>query len=141
MLRYPLLHPPLLRALAATGHGSRILVADANYAHATNVAPGAEVIHLNLRPGLATVDDILAPLLTAVPVESAQTMLPDNGEPPGCWRGYERLLGPDLPLEPLERFEFYRTCRQPDVALCIASGDTRLYANLLLTVGFLPPTG
>lgn len=138
MLRYPLLHPPLLRALAATGHGSRILLADANYAHATNVAPGAELIHLNLRPGLVTVDDVLTPLLTAVPVESVTAMRPDDGNPPDCWRGYERLLGPDLPLRPVERFEFYRTCREPEVALCVATGDDRLYANLLLTVGFLP---
>ncbi|HEX6352890.1 RbsD/FucU family protein [Actinophytocola sp.] len=139
MLRYPLLHPPLLASLAATGHGSRILIADANYAHATNVAPTAEVIYLNLRPGLVGIDDILSTLLTAVPLEAVHTMRPDDGTTPEFWQDYERLLGPDLPLEPLERLEFYRTCREPDLALCIASGDTRHYANLLLTVGFLPP--
>lgn len=140
MLRYPLLHPPLLRSLAATGHGSRILIADANYAHATNVAPGADVIYLNLRPGLVGIDDILTTLLTAVPIESVHTMRPDDGTTPEFWQDYERLLGPELPLDPIERLEFYRTCRDPDLALCIASGDTRHYANLLLTVGFLPPT-
>jgi L-fucose mutarotase len=140
VLRYPLLHPPLLRSLAATGHGSRILIADANYAHATNVAPTAEVIYLNLRPGLVGIDDILATLLTAVPLEAVHTMRPDDGTDPEFWPDYERALGPDLPLRPLERLEFYRTCREPDLALCIASGDTRHYANLLLTVGFLPPS-
>lgn len=140
MLRYPLLHPPLLRSLAATGHGSRILIADANYAHATNVAPSAEVIHLNLRPGLVAIDDILSTLLTAVPIESVRTMRPDDGTTPAFWQDYESLLGPDLLLEPLDRFAFYRACREPDLAVCIASGDTRHYANLLLTVGFLPPT-
>jgi L-fucose mutarotase len=137
VLRYPLLHPPLLRSLAATGHGSRVLIADANYAHATNVAPGADVIYLNLRPGLVGIDDILATLLTAVPIESVHTMRPDNGPTPDFWQSYERAIG--LPLQPLERFEFYRTCREPDLALCIASGDTRHYANLLLTVGAVPP--
>jgi len=33
-------HPLLLRSLAATGHGSRILIADANYAHATSRRTG-----------------------------------------------------------------------------------------------------
>ena len=139
MLRYPLLHPPLLRSLAATGHGSTILIADANYAHATNVAPGADLIYLNLRPGMIAIDDILTTLLTAVPIESVRSMRPDDGSTPEFWQDYERLLGPDLPLEPVERFAFYRECREPDLALCIASGDTRHYANLLLTVGALPP--
>jgi L-fucose mutarotase len=139
VLRYPLIHPPLLRGLAATGHGSRILIADANYAHATNVAPTTDVIYLNLRPGLVGIDDILTTLLTAVPLEEVHTMQPDDGSTPEFWQDYERHLGPELPLQPLDRFAFYRACREPNLALCIASGDTRHYANLLLTVGFLPP--
>jgi L-fucose mutarotase len=84
-----------------------------------------------------TVDDVLAPLLTAVPIESVTAMLPDEGTRPECRRGYEQLPGPGLPLRPVERLEFYRTCREPEVAVCVATGDDRLYANLLLTVGFL----
>jgi L-fucose mutarotase len=103
------------------------------------VAPGADVVYLNLRPGLVGIDDILTTLLTAVPVEAVHTMSPDDGTTPEFWPDYERLLGPGLPLEPLDRFAFYRKCRDQDLALCIASGDTRHYANLLLTVGFLPP--
>jgi hypothetical protein len=34
VLRHHLPHPPLPSALAATGHGSRVLLADAGYAHA-----------------------------------------------------------------------------------------------------------
>lgn len=97
------------------------------------------MVHLNLRPGLVGIDDILTTLLTAVPIESVRTMRPDDGTTPEFWQDYERLLGPDLPLEAIDRFAFYRECRGPDLALCIASGDTRHYANLLLTVGFLPP--
>ncbi len=50
MLRFPLIHPPLLAALAACGHGGKVLLADANYSHGTNVYPGATTIYLNLRP-------------------------------------------------------------------------------------------
>jgi L-fucose mutarotase len=76
VLRYELLHPDLLRALAAAGHGSRILLADANYPHSTGANPGAARVHLNLRPGLVTVEQVLEVLLDAVPVESAAVMVP-----------------------------------------------------------------
>jgi len=137
MLRYPLLHPPLLSALATAGHGSRVLLADANYAHRTNVHHRAELVHLNLRPGLLTVDQVLEPLLTAVPVEAVHTMRPDEGGAPPAWADYERLLGPDLPLRPLARQDFYDACRGPELAVCVATGDGRLYANVLLTIGFV----
>ncbi|WP_031469710.1 RbsD/FucU family protein [Sciscionella sediminilitoris] len=139
MLRYPLLHPPLLRALATAGHGSKVLIADANYAHDANAHPRAERIHLNLRPGLVAADDILETLLTAVPVESVQVMSPDDGTTPAVFARYRDLLGPELPLRPLERFAFYERCREPDLTVCIASGDDRLYANILLTLGYLAP--
>jgi L-fucose mutarotase len=35
--------------------------------------------------------------------------------------------------------EFYAECRQSDLAVCVATGDDRLYANLLLTIGFVAP--
>ncbi len=138
MLRYPLLHPPLIGALAATGHGSHVLIADANYAHTTNVHPGAERIYLNLRPGLIAVDEILTTLLTAVPIESAATMRPDDGSTPAFWARYQEALGLDVPFGAIGRQEFYETCLKPGLAICVASGDDRHYANLLLTIGATP---
>jgi aryl-alcohol dehydrogenase-like predicted oxidoreductase len=79
MLRFPLIHPPLLAALAACGHGGKVLLADANYSHSTNVHPGATTIYLNLRPGLLTVHQVLEPLLQAVPVEAADVMTSGDG--------------------------------------------------------------
>lgn len=139
MLRYPLLHPQLLGALAAAGHGSKVLIADANYAHSTKVHPQAERVFLNLRPGIVAVDDILETLLTALPIEAVHVMRPDDGSTPEVFSRYRELLGANLPLQQLERFEFYDTCRQPDLAVCIASGDARLYSNVLLTIGYVPP--
>ncbi|WP_318783043.1 RbsD/FucU domain-containing protein [Cellulosimicrobium sp. SH8] len=43
MLRYPLLHPGLIGALAGAGHGSRVLLADANYPHSTGRVRGRTV--------------------------------------------------------------------------------------------------
>jgi L-fucose mutarotase len=139
VLRFPLIHPPLLAALAACGHGGKVLIADANYSHATNVSPRAALIHLNLRPGLVTVDQVLEPVLAAVPVEAVHVMQPDEGPEPEVFAAYRALLGPGVPLRPLGRLDFYATCREPDLAVCVATGDGRLYANVLLTVGYIRP--
>jgi L-fucose mutarotase len=126
-------------ALPACGHGGKVLIADANYSHSTNVSPRAALIHLNLRPGLVTVDQVLEPVLAAVPVEAVHVMRPDEGDDPDVFGRYRKLLGPGLPLQPLGRLDFYAACREPDLAVCIATGDDRLYANVLLTLGYVRP--
>ncbi len=135
MIKYGLTHPALLAALAQSGHGTRILIADGNYPHNTGAPAGAARIALNLRPGLLTVDQILEVLIDAVPLEEATVMTrPDGGEAPAVL-GYRDLLGAGVPVSGLGRLEFYEASRQPDVGVLIASGDIRTYANLLLTVG------
>ncbi|MCK9794591.1 RbsD/FucU family protein [Isoptericola sp. 4D.3] len=147
MLRYELLHPGLVAALAAAGHGSRVLLADANYPHSTGARPGAARVHLNLRPGLLTVDQVLEVLLDAVPVESAAVMVPGGvsgdvvaaGEEIPAHTGYRGLLGPGVGWDELDRFAFYDAARSDDVAVLVATGDQRVYANLLLTLGVRTP--
>jgi L-fucose mutarotase len=140
MLRFPLIHPPLLAALGAAGHGARILLADANYSHSTNISPRADLVHLNVRPGLVTVDQVLEPVLASVPVEAVSVMRPDDGSTPAVFARYRELLGEDLPLQPLGRLDFYAAGRADDLARGVATGDDRLYANVLLTIGFIPPS-
>ena len=38
-------------------------------------------------------------------------------------------------LTKIERFKFYEVAGTPDVCLTIATGEQRIYANLLLTIG------
>jgi L-fucose mutarotase len=139
MLRQGLIHPPLLAALAGSGHGSRILLADANYAHDVNVRVGAPVIYLNLRAGLVRVDAVLELIVATVPIESAVGMRPDDGSTPAVWSRYAGILGSDLLDPPLARTDFYAEARAPSLAFAVATGDERLYANLLLTVGWVDP--
>jgi len=141
VLRLPLIHPPLLAALGAVGHGGRVLIADANYSHATNVHPAATVIYLNIRAGLVGVDDVLEPVLAVLPVEAMTLMRPDDGSTPAVFGRYRELAGPDVPVDLLGRLDFYAECRQPALAVCVATGDQRLYANVLLTVGYIRPPG
>jgi L-fucose mutarotase len=134
MLKTTLLHPGISNALGRAGHGSTILISDGNYPHSTGTRQGADRVFLNLRPGLVAVDDILATVLTAVPVESAFVMRPEEGPEPDIFPVFRRHLEP-VALTALDRFAFYDKAREPDLALAIASGDTRLYANIILTIG------
>ncbi|GIF65611.1 transporter [Asanoa ishikariensis] len=134
MLKTTLLHPGIAGALGRAGHGSTILISDGNYPHSTGTKPGADVVFLNLRPGLVAVDDILTTVLTAIPVESAFVMRPADGPEPDIFPVFRQHLDP-VPLTALDRFAFYDKAREPDLALAIASGDTRLYANIILTIG------
>ena len=126
MLRYTLTHQPTLSALASLGHGSKVLVADGNYPFATAMHPGAALVHLNFRPGLLDVDEVLTTLLDAVPVEAATVMTPPPEGPVAAHDGYRRILGPDVPLGHLDRFAFYDA-----VNLAVRTGDTDPLFTLL----------
>ena len=71
MLNGRLIHPEILRALARCGHGSKVLVADGNFPHATAAGPNAQLVYLNLAPGLVSCTDALTALATAIPIEAA----------------------------------------------------------------------
>ena len=134
MITHPLTHPELLSALARAGHGSRVLLADSNYPFRTVVGRNAQIVYLNLRPGLVGAVDVLETLLTAVVVESASVMVPGKGPEPEIFADFRRLM-PGVGLEELSREEFYAASRTDDVALLVATGEQRIYSNVLLTLG------
>jgi len=148
MLKSQLIHPELLAAIGRAGHGSRILIADGNYPASTKLGPNADLVHLNLKPGLVSCTDVLETLVTAVPIEGAAVMetLKEGPyamtEDPPIWAQFRTILagaGYAGDLEPIERFRFYDEAGTPDVALTIATGEQRIYANLLLTIGVVMP--
>ena len=150
MMRTPLLHPGLLAALAGAGHGSQVLIADANYPAATARGPRAKVVHLNLVPGVVDAVTILRALCAVVPVEEARVMAPNTEGPyamdhdPEIWEEFRNALhlaGGAAALAQVERMAFYEEASADDVALTIVSGETRLYANLLLRIGVVWPQG
>jgi L-fucose mutarotase len=138
MLKTRLLHPEILEALGTAGHGAQILIADGNYPLATRTAPTAKRVYLNLAPGVVTVTDVLSVLVDAIPIEAAHAMKTDTGEEPDIFGDFRRLL-PGLQIQVHPRFDFYDIARGPDLALAIATGEQRIYANLLLTIGVVPP--
>lgn len=139
MLRTRLLHPDILRSLASAGHGSKVLIADGNYPFTTGSNPSADIVFLNLAPGLLTVTDVLNVLVDAIPIEATQVMMPADGPEPPIFSEFRQLLGDAIELQPLGRFEFYDAAQDSDLALVIATGEQRIYANILLTIGVVPP--
>lgn len=148
MLKYELIHPGILEALGRAGHGSRILIADGNYPFSTTLGRNSKLINLNLTPGVVDATEVLRTLVTAVPIESATVMQTLKSGPyameedPPIWKEFLRILegvGYAGELDQLERFRFYETSAEHNVALTIATAEQRIYANLLLTIGVVMP--
>jgi L-fucose mutarotase len=139
MLKTGLLHPEILAALGSAGHGSRVLIADGNYPFTTGSPASAQVVYLNLRPGLVSVSDVLETLVAVMPIESAMVMVPANGPEPEIHGAMRKMLPKGVPMESKGRFEFYDEARSPDTALVIATGEQRVYANILLVIGVVAP--
>ena len=63
----------ILGILGRAGHHSTILIADGNYPAASKRGPHAQVISLNLMPGVVNCTQVLEAILSAVPIEGAIT--------------------------------------------------------------------
>jgi L-fucose mutarotase len=144
MLRHKLIHPQITAVLAAAGHHSTVLIADGNYPAASKRGPRAELISLNLMPGIPTCNQILEAILSAIPVEAIQTMETEtsgpyalDGDPP-VWDDYRKTIKDanlDLELQPIDKWAFYEAVSTPDHVLTVQSADQQRYANILLTIG------
>lgn len=135
MINTDIIHPELLLGLAEAGHGANVLIADSNYPVTTKASPQARVVHLNFVPGIVGGIDIVRALEKAVPIESASYMADAKGKMPEIVAEYKRILGDDVPFVKRDRFGFYAEASKDETSLVIASGEQRVYANLLLTIG------
>ena len=144
MLKHQLIHPQINEILGRAGHHAKILIADGNYPASTKKGPHAEIVSLNLSPGLVTVAQTLRAVLSAVPIDAVNTMgIPDDdpyaqkGEPL-VWAEYRLVLRQaraKLKLEPILKWDFYKSVESSDHVLTVQTGDQALWANVLLTMG------
>lgn len=148
MLKHQLIHPEINAILGRAGHHAKILIADGNYPASTTLGPNAELISLNLMPGVVTCSQVLTAILSAIPIDVANTMgIPDDDPyakhgPPPVWDEYRKILdasGQNLPLEPISKWDFYDAVASRDHILTIQTADQALWANLLLSVGVRVP--
>lgn len=135
MIKSAILHPQLLSTLAKCGHKAKILIADSNYSFVTNSSPGATVVYLNFAPGMIESPFILQKLLSYINVEEATIMSSPADFNNTIEQEYQRILPPDTDFSRLSREDFYTQAKSSDTLLVIATGETRRYANILLTVG------
>jgi L-fucose mutarotase len=144
VLKHQLLHPQINAILGRAGHHGTILIADGNYPASSKKGPNAEIVSLNLSPGIVTCTQVLAALVSAIPIEAANTMMYETTGPyalkedPPVWADFQKVLdaaGLNLKLQPIEKWDFYKAVETPDHILTIQTADQQRFANLLLTIG------
>ena len=135
----PVLSPELLKILMEMGHGDEIVLADANFPAASHAqrlvrADGHSIpmlldAILRLFPLDAYVDKPAA-LMQVVPGDPVETPI---------WRTYREIVEAQAGLtdgfEEVERFAFYERSKQ--AYAIVATGETALYANLILKKGVI----
>src|SRR5438067_3605824 len=137
MLRQQLIQPQINEILGRAGHHATVLIADGNYPASAKKGPNAELVCLNLMPGVVTCAQVLRAVLSAVPVEVAHTMMYETAGPyaltadPPVWAQYREEIqraGLELELQPIEKWDFYQAVTTPDHVLTIQTGDHQRYA-------------
>lgn len=148
MLKQTLIHPELNAVLARAGHHAKVLIADGNYPASSTLGPRAQLVSLNLSPGVVSCVQVLSALVAAIPIETAHTMMYETtgpygqSEDPIVWGQYRQIFrdaGLALELAPIEKWDFYQAVGTPEHVLTIQTGDQHLWANLLLTIGVRSP--
>lgn len=144
MLKSRLIHPRINEVLARAGHHAKVLIADGHYPASTAIGPNAELVSLNLSPGIVSATDVLRALLSAAPFDFAHPMGYETTGPyaltsdPPIWDEFRQIFREekvDLKWQPIEKWEFYKQVSGPDHVLTIQTGDIRRFANLLLVIG------
>ena len=139
-----LIHPKINEVIGRAGHHAQILIADGNYPASSKKGPNAEVVCLNLMPGVVTCAQVLRAILSAVPIDAIRTMNYETtgpyalAEDPPVWDEYRRVIaesGAPLTLEPVEKWDFYKAVATPDHVLTIQTADQQRFANILLSIG------
>lgn len=135
----PLLGPDLLWALRAMGHGDEIAVVDANFPAESN---SRRVCRIESADAVATVRAIVSvmPLDDFGPAACRMAVVGAPDETPPVVLDFEAELeavGYGGPLTALERSDFY--ARAKGAFAVVATGETRLYGNLILTKGVVRP--
>ena len=131
----PILSPELLKILMEMGHGDEIVIGDGNF-------PAASIAQRLIRLDGHGVPEILDAVLKLMPLDTyvdAPVALMDNGDSgnrPEIWAKYEDIVKQnegDKAFELVERFAFYDRARKAYAV--IATGETAIYANIILKKG------
>ncbi|XP_040847835.1 fucose mutarotase isoform X1 [Ochotona curzoniae] len=139
-----LLSPELLYALARMGHGDEIVLADVNFPTSSICQHGP----VEIRADGLRAPQLLEAVMKLLPLDSyvsspaaVMELVPsdrERGLETPVWAEYEAILsraGCTKSLAKIERFEFYERAKKAFAV--VATGETALYGNLILTKGVL----
>ncbi len=131
----PVISPELLKILMEMGHCDEIVIGDGNF-------PAAPIAQRLVRLVGHGVDEILSAILKLMPLDTyvdAPVALMDNGDasnPPPIWEDYKKTIlaeEGEKNIELVERFAFYDRAKKAYAV--IATGETAIYANIILKKG------
>lgn len=131
----PILSPELLKVIAEMGHGDELVLGDGNF-------PSAALAQRLVRADGHGIPELLDALLQFFPLDTfveCPVALMDTGDPnlrPPVWQEYSKCIlrrEGDHRVELVERFAFYE--RTKNAYAVVASGETELYANIILKKG------
>lgn len=130
------LSPELLKIMMEMGHGDEIVIGDGNFPAASNAK---RLVRLDGHGVCEILDAMLKlfPLDTYVEAPVA-LMAVSDGDPtvPVIWEDYKKIIRAnegEKNIEMVERFAFYERARK--AYAIIATGETALYANVILKKG------
>ncbi len=133
----PIISPELLKILCEMGHGDEIVIGDGNFPAASNAK---RLVRLDGHG----VPEILDAVLKLIPLDSyvespAMLMATGEGEAtPEIWATYEEIINKnngETKISSIERFAFYERAR--NAYAVIATGETAIYANIILKKGVI----
>ena len=139
----PLLTPELLHILRAMGHGDEIAIVDANFPAVTNAK---RLVRQDGITATAALEAVLSVLPLDSFVECPAHVMAVVGRPdeiPAAVRDFQaivdRIAGFPEQVGRIERFAFYE--RVTRCFAVLATGERRLYGNIILTKGVIGPDG
>jgi len=132
----PTISPELLKIIMEMGHSDELVIGDGNFPAASNAQ---RLVRLDGHG----VCEILDALLKLFPLDTyveapvgLMAVTPGDDVKPVIWDEYKRIIKEregDHKIEMIERFEFYERARK--AYAIVATGETALYANIILKKG------
>ncbi|MCT4544822.1 MAG: L-fucose mutarotase [Vallitalea sp.] len=131
-----ILSPELLKILMEMGHGDEIVIADGNF-------PGASMAQRLVRLDGHGVPEVLDAVLELMPLDvysdkpvALMEVVKGDTYVPEIWDTYKQIINKKEGTKEIayeERFAFYERAKKAYAV--IATGETSLYANIILKKG------
>lgn len=132
-----IISPDLMHTMMSMGHGDTLVIGDGNFATSTYAK---RLIRLDGHNNSDILDAIMKFFMldqfTKYPVT---LMKPNDNSKPNIWEDYYNIIIKYEPsfkeFEYIDRFSFYEKAK--NAYACIATGETSIYACLIITKGVI----